>query len=106
MQEVAADGAFVNVILARWHGPSSTFSSITCGAAAAAHTAAGNLTELDTTEHPALGSASPRAGSRSTDAVWRLVSACCWSPTGSWTAAPATASPSDSTACAQPWRAP
>lgn len=37
MQEVAADGAFVNVTLARWHGPSSTFSSITCGAAAAAH---------------------------------------------------------------------
>jgi serine phosphatase RsbU (regulator of sigma subunit) len=60
MQEVAVDGAFVNATIARWHGPSSTFSSITCG-----HqqplliTAVGELAELDATEHPALGLGEP-----------------------------------------------
>jgi serine phosphatase RsbU (regulator of sigma subunit) len=56
MQEVAVEGAFVNVILGRWHGPSSTFNWITCG-----HqppllvTSEGELLELEGTEHPALG---------------------------------------------------
>jgi hypothetical protein len=31
MLEVAVQGAFINVVLGRWHGPSSMFSSITCG---------------------------------------------------------------------------
>jgi hypothetical protein len=31
MLEVAVQGAFVNVVLGRWHGPSSMFSSITRG---------------------------------------------------------------------------
>src|SRR4029450_2277179 len=31
MLEVAVEGAFVNVVLGRWHGPSSIFRSITCG---------------------------------------------------------------------------
>ncbi len=56
MLEVAVEGAFVNVVLGRWHGPSSTFRSITCG-----HqppllvNEAGVLTEIPHTEHPALG---------------------------------------------------
>ena len=60
MQEVEVDGAFVNVVLGRWHGPSSTFSSITCG-----HqpplliTEAGELVELDHAAHPALGLGEP-----------------------------------------------
>jgi hypothetical protein len=31
MLEVAVQGAFVNVVLGRWHGPSLMFGSITCG---------------------------------------------------------------------------
>jgi serine phosphatase RsbU (regulator of sigma subunit) len=60
MLEVAVQGAFVNVVLGRWHGPSSTFRSITCG-----HqpplliTKAGELVELDYSEHPALGVGEP-----------------------------------------------
>ncbi|MGH2909219.1 MAG: SpoIIE family protein phosphatase [Solirubrobacteraceae bacterium] len=56
MLEVAVEGAFVNVVLGRWHGPSSTFRSITCG-----HqppllvNESGVLTEIPHTEHPALG---------------------------------------------------
>jgi serine phosphatase RsbU (regulator of sigma subunit) len=60
MLEVAVEGAFVNVILARWHGPSSTFRSITCGSQPPLLiTEAGKLTELDFTEHPALGLGEP-----------------------------------------------
>lgn len=60
MQEVAIDGAFTNVILGRWHGPSSIFRSITCG-----HqppllvTTEGELLELEYTEHPSLGLGEP-----------------------------------------------
>ena len=60
MLEVAIDEAFVNVILGRWHGPSSMFSSITCG-----HqpplliTVENELIELDHTEHEALGLGEP-----------------------------------------------
>ena len=60
MLEVAVQGAFVNVVLGRWHGPSSTFRSITCG-----HqpplliTKAGELVELDYSEHPAVGVGEP-----------------------------------------------
>jgi serine phosphatase RsbU (regulator of sigma subunit) len=31
IREIAIDGAFVNAVIARWHGPSSTFTWITCG---------------------------------------------------------------------------
>ncbi len=56
MLEVAVEGAFVNVILGRWHGPSSTFRSITCGRQAPLLiTTDGELTEMHYTEHPALG---------------------------------------------------
>ena len=60
MLDVAVDGALVNVVLGRWHGPSSTFRSITCG-----HqppllvNEAGELAEIDSTEHPALGLGDP-----------------------------------------------
>ena len=60
MLEVAVEGALVNVVLGRWHGPSSTFRSITCG-----HqppllvNEAGELTEARYTEHPALGLGEP-----------------------------------------------
>ena len=60
MLEVAVEAAFVNVVLGRWHGPSSTFRSITCGIQAPLLiTAEGELIELDHTEHPALGSGEP-----------------------------------------------
>jgi serine phosphatase RsbU (regulator of sigma subunit) len=56
MQEVAVEGAFVNVILGRWHGPSSTLLSITCGCQPPLLiTEAGELAEVDHTEHPSLG---------------------------------------------------
>lgn len=56
MQDVEIDAAFVNVILGRWHGPSSTFRSVTCGSQAPLLiTATGELLELDATEHPSLG---------------------------------------------------
>jgi serine phosphatase RsbU (regulator of sigma subunit) len=56
MQDVAVDGAFSNVILGRWHGPSSTWSSITCGSQPPLLiTARTELIELDFTEHAALG---------------------------------------------------
>ena len=60
MQDVAVEGAFVNVILGRWHGPSSMFSSITCGSQPPLLiTADGELIELDYTEHPSLGLGEP-----------------------------------------------
>jgi len=60
MLEVAVQGAFVNVVLGRWHGPSSTFSSVTCG-----HqpplliTGDGDLIELGCAEHASLGLGHP-----------------------------------------------
>jgi serine phosphatase RsbU (regulator of sigma subunit) len=60
MLEVAVDGAFVNVVLGRWHGPSSTFASITCGdQGPLLITADGRLIELDCSEHPPLGAGQP-----------------------------------------------
>jgi len=60
MLEVAVDGAFVNVVLGRWHGPSSTFRSITCGSQPPLLIRRdGELTELDAAEHPALGLGEP-----------------------------------------------
>ncbi len=48
--------AFVNVILGRWHGPSSMFYSITCGHQPPLLITAGSeLIELERTTHPALG---------------------------------------------------
>jgi serine phosphatase RsbU (regulator of sigma subunit) len=56
MLEVAVEGAFVNVILGRWHGPSSMFHWLTCGQQPPLLiTAEGELLELAYTEHPALG---------------------------------------------------
>ena len=58
--EAGIEGALVNVVLGRWHGPSSTFRSITCG-----HqpplliTEDGELNEIPYTEHPALGLGEP-----------------------------------------------
>jgi AcrR family transcriptional regulator len=102
MLEVAVEGAFVNVVLGRWHGPSSTFRWITCGRQSPMLiTAEGALRELDATEHPALGSAGPPAVSPSTAVEWSPASGCCCSPTGSSAAAPATVSPSGSRAFAR-----
>lgn len=56
IQDVALDGAFVNAVIGRWHGPSNTFAWITCG-----HqpplliTADGRVTELPGVHHDALG---------------------------------------------------
>lgn len=56
MEEVAVEGAYVNVILGRWHGPSSTFRWITCGHQPPMLVRAdGGLLELEGTEHPSLG---------------------------------------------------
>jgi len=55
-RELAIPGAFVNALLARWHGPSSTVRWITCG-----HqpplliSLSGDVVELEGVEHPALG---------------------------------------------------
>ncbi len=56
IREIPIDGAFVNVVLARWHGPTATLTWITCG-----HqpplliSAEGELRELGRHFHPALG---------------------------------------------------
>ncbi len=56
IREVPIDGAFVSVVLARWHGPSSVVRWLTCG-----HQppllidAGGELHELDEHTHPPLG---------------------------------------------------
>lgn len=56
IQDVPIEGALVNAVIGRWHGPSSTFRWITCG-----HqpplliSETGEITELTGTEHPALG---------------------------------------------------
>jgi serine phosphatase RsbU (regulator of sigma subunit) len=60
MQELQVDGAFVNVVLGRWHGPSSTFRSITCGhQGPLLITKDGELVALEHTEHPPLGLGEP-----------------------------------------------
>lgn len=56
VMEVGIPDAFVNVILARWHGPSSTFTWITCGTQSPLLiTVAGEVVELGGEPHPALG---------------------------------------------------
>lgn len=60
MLEVAVEGAFVNVVLGRWHGPSSTFRSITCGyQPPLLITTEGELLELEAAAHPSLGVGAP-----------------------------------------------
>src|SRR5689334_3858672 len=54
--EIPIEDAFVNVILGRWHGPSATFSWITCGhQAPLLISGAGELRQLAGARHPALG---------------------------------------------------
>lgn len=54
--EVGIAGAFVNVILGRWHGPSSTFTWIACGSQGPLLvTPEGEVLELESGEHSPLG---------------------------------------------------
>jgi serine phosphatase RsbU (regulator of sigma subunit) len=56
IHELNVPGAFVNAVLARWHGPSSILRWITCGHQPPLLLAAdGQVTELAGTEHEALG---------------------------------------------------
>ena len=56
IREIAIDGAFVNATIARWHGPSSTFTWITCGdQPPLLITADGHLSELRGASHDSLG---------------------------------------------------
>jgi hypothetical protein len=58
------------VILGRWHGPSSTWSSITCGSQPPLLiTVQTELIELDFAKHAALGFTQLRAASASIDPV-------------------------------------
>jgi len=56
IREIPIDGALVNAIICRWHGPTSTFRWITCG-----HqpplliTTDGHVLELEGAHHEALG---------------------------------------------------
>jgi serine phosphatase RsbU (regulator of sigma subunit) len=54
--EIPIEGAFVNVVLGRWHGPSATFRWITCGhQAPLLISAQGELRQLGGARHLALG---------------------------------------------------
>ena len=56
IRDVAIAGAFVNATIARWHGPSSTFSWITCGEQRPLLIdERGELTELSGPTHDSLG---------------------------------------------------
>jgi serine phosphatase RsbU (regulator of sigma subunit)/AraC-like DNA-binding protein len=61
IREIAIDGAFVNAVIARWHGPSATFTWVTCG-----HQGPlliddrGRLEELPGPRHESLGVGSTR----------------------------------------------
>jgi serine phosphatase RsbU (regulator of sigma subunit) len=56
VRQVPVDGGFVNAIIARWHGPSSTFSWTTCGhQVPLLITSTGELLELDGPQHEAFG---------------------------------------------------
>lgn len=56
MRELEIREAFVNVILARWHGPSSTFTWIACGSQGPVLLQAdGGVVSLDETLYTALG---------------------------------------------------
>jgi serine phosphatase RsbU (regulator of sigma subunit) len=55
-REIAIADAFVNAIIARWHGPSSTFSWIACGGQSPLRIdARGDVAELPGVLHDALG---------------------------------------------------
>jgi serine phosphatase RsbU (regulator of sigma subunit) len=56
VREIAIADAFVNAIIARWHGPSSTFSWIACGGQPPLRIdARGDVAELPGALHDALG---------------------------------------------------
>ena len=56
IREIAIDGAFVNATIARWHGPSSTFTWVTCGdQPPILITADGHPSELRCASHDSLG---------------------------------------------------
>ena len=56
IREIAIDGAFVNATIARWHGPSSTFTWITSGdQTPLLVTERGELVNLAGTTHDSLG---------------------------------------------------
>jgi serine phosphatase RsbU (regulator of sigma subunit) len=56
IRETAIEGAFVNATIARWHGPSSTFSWITCGdQSPLLIDSSGDLSELRGPAHNSLG---------------------------------------------------
>ena len=56
IRELDVPGAFVNVVVARWHGPSSTFRWITAGHQSPLLISEGEVCELgDDREYPALG---------------------------------------------------
>jgi serine phosphatase RsbU (regulator of sigma subunit) len=56
MRELEISEAFVNAILARWHGPSSTFTWIACGSQSPVLLQAdGGLLSLDETQYSSLG---------------------------------------------------
>lgn len=56
VREIAIADAFVNAIIARWHGPSSTFSWIACGGQSPLRIdARGDVAELPGVLHDALG---------------------------------------------------
>ena len=56
IRELEVPGAFVNVVIARWHGPSTTFRWITAGHQSPLLISGGRVSELgDEREHQALG---------------------------------------------------
>ena len=56
IRELDVDGAFVNVVIARWHGPSSTFRWITAGHQSPLLISGGEVRELgDDREYESLG---------------------------------------------------
>jgi serine phosphatase RsbU (regulator of sigma subunit) len=58
--ELDVDGAFVNVVLARWHGPSSRLSWLTCGdQAPLVISPDGQLEQLSDPDHEGLGLGGP-----------------------------------------------
>jgi AcrR family transcriptional regulator len=60
ISEIAVDGAFVNATIARWHGPSSTFTWITCGVQTPLLISErGELTDLGGATHESLGLGDP-----------------------------------------------
>jgi hypothetical protein len=107
IREVGVPGAFVNVVLARWHGPSARLQWLTCGdRGPLLVTAAGRIETLDGAVHDALGVGSADRAFALCGRRLEPASASCSSPTASWAGDGLTAAPSASTACARPWRPP